>query len=215
MTTTSRRDRFYCTVEMIILILSMDAHFGGQIARSDENHVDAVDGGDGVGCFDSFRRLDHHGHDRAPFEQLHQLGRRSRCVSADRVGTRNGPVADRWKSCGLHDSFGLLLRIYMRHNNSHRSAVQDAGDDAGIVRRHPHQAGDPRAERARAQHLRGIQGRRCVFEIDVHRVVSTGRSDCRNVGRARMEQREAQHQRLCPQGVPQRRRHRLTVADRE
>ena len=66
--TTSRRDRFYCMVEMVILILAVDAHFGGQIAGPEQDHVDAFDRRDRVARLDRLRRLDHHRDDGALLE---------------------------------------------------------------------------------------------------------------------------------------------------
>ena len=120
-----------------------------QIAATDEQPVDAVDGGDLVDMIERLGVLDHRNHAHRRVLLFDQLPHRRGAVSAGARRSRIAPASAAVAGDGGNGA-RLLDRSDMRHQHTGRAAIKTGQDLCRIVRRHPHDAGE--IGRARRQH---------------------------------------------------------------
>jgi hypothetical protein len=177
-----------------VRVLSGNAHLGRQVRGADMQHVDALDRGNRLGVRDRLRGLDHRHQQRMLVEEATNLGLRERGVAEPRPAAEGRAVAFRGVKTGFDDRPGLGGVPDMRHHDSLRAAIKDAGGIVRIVRGDPGDRRDPEAQGRHAYSGRAFERGRVVLEVDIDRIEAARRRNHRDIRRAQLVDPHAQHQ---------------------
>jgi hypothetical protein len=154
--------------------LAGNAHLEREVVAADQERIDALDAGNGVGILNSQRRLDHGDDQELGIERPLCLRRRRRPIAEAGVGPTGAAMSQRTETKGLNQAPRRVRRVDVRHDDAEGAVVERARALIKCIRTDAHDRHHPHG-RGRHGDLGDFRrGNGAVLGVDEQPVVTGG-----------------------------------------
>src|SRR5690606_423732 len=152
--------------------LAGNPHFGAEVVRADQEHVDPFDRRDLLGIADRFRTFEHHDDQRVLVLHARELADGQGLVFQLRRTAGDGAMADRRIAAIAHDALRLRRGVDVRHDDALGPAVERPRRVEMLVPCGANDGRDPRVERSHADLHGCFHRHRVVLHVDEQPVIA-------------------------------------------